>query len=228
MLDGLTTAHLADGCLRAGVAPRCAALRPVIAGRRVHGKALPVQHFGSVDIFLEALEHASPGSILVIDNSARLDEACAGDLVSLEAQQAGIGALVIWGAHRDTEEIRQIGMPVFSLGAMPVGPRRLDTRTADALEKANVAGFVVNADDYVVADDDGVLFMPQARLDEIVAEAAQVRDTERTQAAQAKEGRSLRRQFHFAEYLEKRKSDPNLTLRKHLEEKKAAIEVRFS
>jgi hypothetical protein len=50
-----------------------------------------------VDIFLEALEGAAPGNVLVVDNGGRLDEACVGDLVVLEAQAAGLEGIVIWG-----------------------------------------------------------------------------------------------------------------------------------
>ncbi len=78
----LTTAHLADGCLRAGIPARCVPLRPAIPGSRLAGRALPARHAGSVDIFLEALEQAEPGDVLVVDNGGRLDEACVGDLVA--------------------------------------------------------------------------------------------------------------------------------------------------
>jgi len=30
--------------------------------------------------------------------------------------------MVIWGLHRDTADIRAIGLPVFSLGAIPLAP----------------------------------------------------------------------------------------------------------
>src|SRR2546430_12395803 len=42
--------------------------------------------FRSVDIFLEALEKASTGEILVVDNAGRRDEACVGDLIALETK----------------------------------------------------------------------------------------------------------------------------------------------
>jgi 4-hydroxy-4-methyl-2-oxoglutarate aldolase len=48
--------------------------------------------------------------------------------VALEAQAAGMEGMVIWGLHRDTADIRAIGLPVFSLGAIPTGPLRLDAR----------------------------------------------------------------------------------------------------
>src|SRR5580698_1833964 len=153
----LTTAHIADACLRTGVPVRCAppGVQAVLPGSHVRGRALPVSHAGSVDVFLEALESAAPGDILVVDNGGRLDEACVGDLVVLEAQAAGLEGIVIWGLHRDTADIRAIGLPVFSLGATPAGPQRLEARPPDALESAAVGDWTVSGADLVLGDDDG-------------------------------------------------------------------------
>src|SRR5215216_7412860 len=134
----LTTAHLADACLRAQVPVRCApaSLSTVMPGSRLAGRVAPAHHVGSVDLFLEALEGAAPDDVLVVDNGGRLDEACVGDLVALEAQAAGLAGIVIWGLHRDTADIRAIGLPLFSLGATPTGPQRLDARPEDVLQPA--------------------------------------------------------------------------------------------
>jgi regulator of RNase E activity RraA len=58
-----------------------------------------------VDIFLEALEGAAPGEVLVADNDGRLDESCVGDLVVLEAQAAGLDGIVIWGLPSDPDRV---------------------------------------------------------------------------------------------------------------------------
>src|SRR5580704_18540373 len=128
--SALTTAHVADACIRAQVAVRCApsALQAAVRGSHIAGRVCPARHAGSVDIFLEAFESTEQGDVLVVDNGWRLDEACVGDLVALEAQAAGLSGMVIWGLHRDTADIRAIGLPVFSLGAIPTGPLRLDAR----------------------------------------------------------------------------------------------------
>jgi regulator of RNase E activity RraA len=222
----LTTAHLADACLRATIPVRHAPhlVRPVVPGSRLMGRVLPARHAGSVDVFLEALERAAPGDVLVVDNGGRLDEACVGDLVVLEARAAGLAGLVVWGLHRDTAEVRAIGLPVFSLGAVPTGPRGLDARPQDALASATVGDWVVGRADLVAGDDDGVLFLPAHRAAEVLTLAEQIRDTERRQADQLRAGVPLRSQLRFAAYLARREQTPTFTFRDHLRALGGAIE----
>ena len=223
----LTTPHLADACIRLGLPVRCApsGLQSMTPGVRLIGRVLPVRHVGSVDLILEALEGASTGDVLVVDNEARLDEACVGDLMVLEAVGAGIAGLVIWGLHRDTEDIAAIGVPVFSLGTMPTGPQRVDARPAHALESATVGEWTVTAADVVAGDDDGVLFLSGERADEVFATAEGIRDTERRQADLIRGGTSLREQVGFAAYLAARSANPALTFRDHLRGVGGEIEV---
>jgi regulator of RNase E activity RraA len=221
----LTTAHLADACLRAQVPVRCARLHPLVPGHRLAGRVATARHAGSVDIFLEAFESAEPGDVLVVDNGGRLDEACVGDLVVLEAQAAGLAGLVVWGLHRDTADIRAIGLPVFSLGATPTGPLRLDASPDDALGSGAVGDWTVDASDLVVGDDDGVLFVPAGRAGDLFTLAETIRDTERRQADQIRAGVSLRHQVRFDAYLTRRRQEPELTFRDHLRAVGGAIEV---
>ncbi|NED94193.1 RraA family protein [Phytoactinopolyspora alkaliphila] len=222
----LTTAHVADACIRAGVQVRCAPtqVRAVVPGTRLAGQVAPARHVGSVDIFLEVLHDADPGTVLVVDNGGRLDEACVGDLVAWESQAVGLEGIVIWGLHRDTADILEIGLPVFSLGAIPSGPQRLDRRPGDALTSARVGDWTVSSDDLALGDDDGVIFLPAARADEVFSLAQGIRDTERRQAERIRDGLSLREQVRFGEYLSRRETEPTLTFREHLRAVGGAIE----
>lgn len=76
---------------------------------------------------------------------------------------AGLAAIVVWGAHRDTAEIQQIGIPVFSYGTCPVGPLRVATQEADALKSARFGNHPVTRNDAVFADLDGVALIPAVR-----------------------------------------------------------------
>ena len=226
-LSNLTTPHLADGCLRTNVPIRFApaGLRPLVGNMQCAGRARPVRHVGSIDIFFEALEGVKPGEVLVIDNGGRLDEACVGDIVALEVKATGIVGIVIWGLHRDSKELSEIGFPVFSLGALPTGPQRLHARPPDVFTRATIGPHAITSSDFTVADANGVLFLPEDRLGDIVTAAISYRETEARQLKAMREGRSYRSQVRFSEYLSRRKREPSYGFRQHLKDIEAAGEV---
>jgi 4-hydroxy-4-methyl-2-oxoglutarate aldolase len=222
----LSTPLIADAALRLRLSLRIApfGIGPVLAGSRLAGYAVPIKHFGSVDVFLEVMAAANPGDILVIDNGGRRDEGCIGDLTVLEARASGLGGIVVWGTHRDTPELKQIGFPVFSYGSCPSGPRRLDQRTEDALRIARFGDFEVRRADAVFADDDGCVFIAGDQLEGVLKVAREIWQMERHQAERINSGETLREQLKFADYLKKRSSDPDYTFRQHLREGGGAIE----
>jgi 4-hydroxy-4-methyl-2-oxoglutarate aldolase len=222
----LSTPLIADAALRLKVPPRIAppGIRPITPNQLLAGPALPVRHSGSVDVFLEIMQAAQPGQVLVIDNGGRLDEGCIGDLTALEAQDCGLAGIIVWGAHRDTPELRQIPLPIFSYGMCPSGPQRLDPRDPSALQSARFGIFQVEPGDIVFADDDGCLFVGAEFADDLLRVAREIWQRERRQAEEIKSGRSLREQLQFAQYLQKRATDPSYTFREHLRKISGAIE----
>ncbi len=222
----LSTPLIADACLRLKLQLRIAPpnIRSIISGTRIAGRVFPVRHYGSVDIFLEAMGNAKQGDVLVIDNNCRTDEGCIGDLTALEAKASGFSGIIVWGCHRDTTELIQIGFPVFSCGTCPSGPQRLDERHSDALTSARFGNFEVTRNDIVFADDDGVLVVLNQKIDELFSTARTIYQTERKQAELIKNGKRLREQLRFDEYLSKRVADPSYTFRKHLKALGGAIE----
>jgi len=222
----LTTPHVADACMRLRIPVRFAppAMHALWSDIHMVGRVLPVRHYGSVDVFLDALERASRGDVLVVDNGGRIDEACVGDLVTLEVAGAGLSGMVIWGFHRDSRELTTIRLPIFSLGALPAGPQRLDEQEPSAFQSARCGDHRVTSDDLALGDDDGILFVPLDRAAEVADLASAIRDTERLQAARMQMGTSFRQQSRFAEFLASRRADPALTFRQHLRSIGGAIE----
>jgi regulator of RNase E activity RraA len=229
LLDGFdwTTPFIADACVQLSLPVRVGpyGLKPIIAGSKESGPARPAHHAGSTDVFLEAIAASKKGDVLVIDNGGRHDEGCIGDLVVGEAFMSGISATICWGTHRDTAAILSFGARVWSLGVCPNGPLDLRKRVPTALEAANLGKVVVTLDDYVFADDDGVVVVATADLDRIVAAAKDIADREGAQAFRLMKGELLRRQLNLDKYVERRRSDPNFTFRDHLKSFGGAIEI---
>lgn len=225
--SSLSTPVIVDACLRVGaplnVAP--AGIGPAVPGRRLAGHALPVVHHGSVDVFLEAMGTAAPGDVLLIDNGGRMDEACIGDLTALEAEASGLGSMVVWGAHRDTPELEDIELPVFSYGRYPGGPQRPSQPEPDGGgREAKFGAFSVGPADVVFADADGVVFTDSQGIEEVLTAAEAIQRTERAQADAVRSGTRLRDQLKFEEYQARRASDPSYTFRRHLRSIGGAIE----
>lgn len=222
----LSTPLLADACVRLALPLRAAppGVRALVPGSRAAGQALPAQHAGSVDVFLEALEAAQAGDMLVIDNAGRLDEGCIGDLTVLEAQAAGVAGVVVWGAHRDSRDLHALGVPVWSYGRFPFGPLAERPRDPTALEHAQLAAVTVRHSDAVFADDDGVVIVALESVERVIEAARSIAARERRQAEALGAGTTLREQLGFAEYLRRRADDPRYGFREHLRSVGGAIE----
>jgi regulator of RNase E activity RraA len=145
-------------------------------------------------------------------------------LTALEARAWGLQGIVVWGSHRDTPELRQIGFPIFSYGTCPAGPQRLDARQPDALESANLGDLSVSNEDFVLADADGVLFVASEQIGEVISTAREIHQTERRQAEEVLSGKKLHAQLKFDEYITQRSTNPAYTFREHLRKIGGAVE----
>ncbi|MEU5429636.1 RraA family protein [Streptomyces olivoreticuli] len=215
------TAALWDAAARLeaplGLPPR--PLSPAVAGMRCSGPLRRIAHTDGVASILEGLDRTVPGEVLLIDNGGRTDEACAGDLVAIESRLAGAAGLILWGCHRDTDELAAIGLPVFSLGPCPASPHPRPEGSG-----AGTSLFEGRDGDTVVADADGVVAVPAALREDVLAVAEKIVRAERIQADMALGGVGLREQLQWSRFLDRRRTDPGYTFRSHLAQVNGALE----
>lgn len=178
---------------------------PGIEARRVGqglavGRALPVRlqpksndpsayrFGGGVGKPLEqVLQTMQDGDIVVMDLGGSNRAAAWGGLASRIAQRRGVRGTIMWGACRDVDEIRAIGYPVWSVAVCPRRSRNEFTFGA-INEPITIQGVTVAPRDFIVADESGVVCVPQARFDEVAALCARIAEQERALEAQVLNG----------------------------------------
>ena len=181
-----------------GVLPGIEARR--VGQGRVVGRALPVRlqpksndpsayrFGGGVGKPLEqVLQTMQDGDIVVMDLGGSNRAAAWGGLASRIAQRRGVRGTIMWGACRDVDEIRAIGYPVWSAAVCPRRSRNEFTFGA-INEPITIQGVTIAPRDFIVADESGVVCVPQGRFDEVIALCARIGDQERVLEAQVLNG----------------------------------------
>ena len=181
-----------------GVVPGLEARR--VGQGLVVGRALPVhlapksndpdayRFGGGVGKPLEqVLQTMQDGDVVVMELGGSNRAAAWGGLASRIAQRRGVRGTVMWGACRDVDEIRAIGYPVWSVAVCPRRSRNEFT-FGTINEPIAIEGVTIAARDFIVADESGVLCIPQGRLEEVLRLAARIADQERALEAQVLNG----------------------------------------
>ncbi|MCI0678376.1 MAG: RraA family protein [Actinobacteria bacterium] len=137
-------------------------------GGRASGRAFTVSTPPGDNASLhEAIEVIGQGEVLVVDGKEYLDRALWGAIMSEAAQLKGVVGLVVDGAVRDVSETRRLRFPIFAAGRTPAGPYN---KVRGSLGDSIMCGGVwVNPGDWVHADDDGVVVIPEAATEDVLA-----------------------------------------------------------
>ncbi|MEP9375727.1 ribonuclease activity regulator RraA [Aquabacter sp. CN5-332] len=117
-----------------------------------------------------AIEAMPEGAIAVADAMGTTDAGIFGDILCARMQQRKVTALVTDGVLRDLEGCLDTGLPIFCQGA--AAPPSVAGLTFVAWQEPIACGGVaVFPDDVIVVDNDGAVVIPQALLDQVLAEA---------------------------------------------------------
>jgi len=156
------------GCLTGNVGDclgRAAAMDSRIEGlshgMKVVGPALTVRVPPIDNLMIhKALTLVKPGDVMVIDGGGDHSWALLGFLMASTAIKLGLAGMVVDGCIRDAAELRASGFPVFTAGINPNGPMK--EGPGEINFSIQCGGQHVRPGDIIVADDDGVVVVPQA------------------------------------------------------------------
>jgi regulator of RNase E activity RraA len=126
---------------------------------------------------LEAVKAAQPGDVLVIDHGGRMDVNSYGGIVGFTTYHRGLVGCVIDGVTRDIDEYRELGLPVYARGIIQQSIRNRCAFAGHGIE-VELGGVKVRPGDLIMADDNGVLVIPQARIAEVLEIAREYKTME--------------------------------------------------
>jgi len=173
MLSRVSAANVSDALHRSGDIP---GLRSLTPGSKLVGPALTVRTYpGDWAKPVEAIDKAKPGDVLVID-AGGVAPAVWGELATNSAMQRGLGGVVIFGAARDSGDIRRLGFPLFCSLVTPTAgePKGF----GEIGVPVRIAGAQVSPGDWIIADDDGVCVIPREKALEYTNRAMDVLEKE--------------------------------------------------
>lgn len=190
-LAGTPTGFLADAMAGRGALP--ADIRHVSPGdlpTRLCGPALTCL-CGPADVLavFAALGEVQEGDILVAATGGWRGSAVIGDRVMGMLRNAGGQGFVTDGLVRDVAGIREVGLPLFCAGVSPNSP--FAKGPGEIGLPVNLGDVAIDSGDVLVSDEDGVVVVPFARLDEVIEALETVRRLEAALDAQVADGRVM-------------------------------------
>ena len=171
-LARLGTATVYEAAGRRGLID--ADLIQVLPGTSAAGPARTVRCGQGDNLMVHAaMASLQEGEVLVLTMPEPAPVALVGDLLLTQAKGRGAAAVLVDAAVRDADELRELGLPVWTRWVRVHGATKDQVGQLDV--PVTVGGAEIAPGDIVVLDADGAAVVPAARAEE-VAEASRARE----------------------------------------------------
>jgi 4-hydroxy-4-methyl-2-oxoglutarate aldolase len=157
--------------------------RPLHRGSRIGGSAVTALCWPGDNLMIHAaVEQCLPGDVLVVTTTSPSTDGMFGELLATSLISRGVRGLVIDAGVRDVSELKELGFPVWSRAISAQGTVKATAGSVNV--PVTVGGQTIHPGDVVLADDDGVLRVPRADVEQaITASKTRVAKEEATRQA---------------------------------------------
>ena len=166
-------------------------IAPVSSGMRMAGPAFTVEVRAGDNLMIHAaIAMARPGDVLVIDGKGDTSCALMGSIMLNACKKLGLAGVVIDAAVRDTDELRELGFPVYAVGANPNGPTKFIPGRINW--PISCGGVAISPGDLIVGDADGVVAVEREKAASLLDLAADKVTDEKKRISDVQSGRNIR------------------------------------
>ncbi|CAM5603049.1 Regulator of ribonuclease activity A [Streptomyces alboniger] len=197
-LSRLDACAVSDALDKLGLPGVALGLTALAAPRRITGRAVTVdlvedrpdvavsgRHLGTA-----AVDASGPGDVIVVAHRGRTHVAGWGGVLSTGAKRNGVEGVVVHGACRDVDEARELDLPLYATRGVPVTARgRVVERAWNV--PVDIADVPVYPGDLVIADASGVVFVPAAHAEQVLATAEAIAAKERAMVERVRAGHAM-------------------------------------
>ena len=204
-LAALDTNTVSDALDFLGLPGATVGLRPLWLCPKIVGRASTV--------LLAAKADDAPGVHLITPVIERIDRAdrvlviagglegisCWGDILANAAVSKQVRGTVIDGLSRDIDGSESIGYPVYGRGVTMISARNRVIQI-DSAVTIKVAGVEVSEDDFVIADNCGTVFVPQAHITQVLDLGERIARRQDGMVEAVRSGRSVADVMHDTQF----------------------------
>jgi len=186
ILKMVSVPNISDAMHRARV---ITGFKAVIPSKKIVGRALTVRTYpGDWAKPVEALDYATDGVVIVIDAGGE-NIAVWGELATWSAKNKNVAGVIINGGVRDIKDIREIGVPVYAKyfcarAGEPKGFGEINV-------PIEIDGVKIKPGDFIVAEEEGIIVIPQEKVQEVANRALDVKEKEDRIREEIKRGSTL-------------------------------------
>jgi len=200
-LAALDTNTVSDALDFLGLKGATAGLRPLWNCPKIVGRASTVllgpkgDNLPTVHLITPVVERIDSDDRVLVIAGGLEGISCWGDTLANAAVSKRVRGTVIDGFSRDIDGNASIGYPVFGRGVTMISARNRVVQI-DSAVTITVAGVEVSEDDYVIADNCGTVFVPQASIEQVVTIGERITRRQNAMVDAIRAGRSVAEVMH--------------------------------
>ena len=126
---------------------------------------------------LQAVDSCQPDDILICAAGGSTRSGIWGELLATAARNSGCAGVIVHGAVRDVDKMKEMGFPVFATSRNPYDSKNRQ-RVVDLDVTVEIDGVQFHPGDLVMVDEDGMVVIPQEVEEQVIAGALQKVDAE--------------------------------------------------
>jgi 4-hydroxy-4-methyl-2-oxoglutarate aldolase len=166
----LPTGNVADNNPNGYVLP--SDIKPIDPSLHLIGRAFPVDCAPKDNLALHrGIEAAKAGDVLIFDCKGFTEGGHFGDMMANACKQKGIAGVIINGSCRDSQDIKELGFPVYAKAYCPASTVKV--QKAGLNQTITIGTATIHPGDLIFGDGDGVVVIPQNEEDVVMEKAVQ-------------------------------------------------------